>query len=457
MLNNGVVGSSRRFWRVAWPWFVLALMVFPAVWHVVYFPNERDSEFPRVDRPTFNRMPPAAYRLAEPGDTLDRVAIYLSAAGLALSLIGLVRSRRGTRSLWPAALALSAAGLWHASTPGPTFDGWHGLGFRAVFDANTPTWERVSIALGAIVATYIVVSNVVIWSRSDKASRQNPLAGNRLLLLFAGLMVMARQFEIPGIEPVGYWPRWAQIWGFLAFDLALLRTVVAQGLPRFRMRLVWIGTAGAVWLGLVAFGITMTWYHRPLDRFREVARDVLYISAMPTYEGLKVAHDRHHFKTIINIFPEDTFQRSDVLPEEHRFVREYGVRYVEASARDNQSDPFLDMCLEIVRDPANQPVLLHCHGSMDRSPGWMGVYRFIVQHRPLDEIMKEIERHRGYRPKASITLLFNRVLECRAPEQYKKDPTAALLRKYANGIKLINYPRSEASALSRKGEPPTRP
>ena len=69
---------------------------------------------------------------------------------------------------------------------------------------------------------------------------------------------------------------------------------------------------------------------------------------------------------------------------------------------------------------------------MDRSPAWMGIYRFMVQGRPLDEIMKEIERHRGYRPKASVILLYNRVLPPRAGSRYWADPTAMLLRRCAD-------------------------
>ena len=64
----------------------------------------------------------------------------------------------------------------------------------------------------------------------------------------------------------------------------------------------------------------------------------------------------------------------------------------------------------------------------------MGIYRFVVQERPLIEIMQEIERHRGYRPKASVTLLYNRVLPPRAGARYWADPTATLLRQCANGI-----------------------
>src|SRR5262249_34293729 len=81
-----------------WPWLVLALTVIPAIWHVVDFEEDVDPEFPQVVRPTFSVVPPAAYRLAEPGDTLDRVALYLASASLVLAAYGLVLTRGG--GLW---------------------------------------------------------------------------------------------------------------------------------------------------------------------------------------------------------------------------------------------------------------------------------------------------------------------------------------------------------------------
>src|SRR6266550_2706582 len=69
--------ASPRAWRKKglrrhWAWLVLALTAIPAVWHVVDFEEDLDPEFPKVVRPTFSVVPPSAYRLAEPGDTLDR-------------------------------------------------------------------------------------------------------------------------------------------------------------------------------------------------------------------------------------------------------------------------------------------------------------------------------------------------------------------------------------------------
>ena len=94
---------------------MLALAVIPAVWHVVDFEEDIDPEFPKVVRPTFNVVPPAAYRLAEPGDTLDRIQLYLAAASVVLASGGVILTRGD--GLWPAALALSVAGLWYKAQP----------------------------------------------------------------------------------------------------------------------------------------------------------------------------------------------------------------------------------------------------------------------------------------------------------------------------------------------------
>lgn len=427
----------RRFLASAWPWLILAAAVVPAIWHVVDFPEDIDDEFPTVERPTFNTMPPPAYRLAEPGDTIDRVGIYFAAGSMMLAASGLLRSRRQVW-LWPSAMALGLSGLWHASTPGPTFDDWHGLGWRVIGDPSAPMSLRWAAAGGAGAIAAIVIANVLAVRR-DLGGMIRGVIGQKVrwLLTLAGLLVVVRQFELPGVEPVGYWPRWAFAWGLLAFDLALVRALVGQGLPGWRPAARWSFAGATAWIGLTVAGVWLSWYHRPLDRLHTVEPGKIYISAMPTYLGLKVAHARHHFRTIINVFPEDTSQRSPLLPQEERFVREHGLNYVRATAADNDSDEFLDRTLALARDPNAWPILLHCHGCMDRSPGWMGVYRYLVQGRPLDAILREIEAHRGYRPKASITLMFNRVLGSRAPERYRTDPTGRRLVECAHGVKFF--------------------
>ncbi|HEV3167771.1 MAG TPA: protein tyrosine phosphatase [Isosphaeraceae bacterium] len=426
--------SSLRGLLKRWPWILLALAVGLAVWHDVDYPDDIDMEFPKVVRPTFCRRPPPAYRLAEPGDTLDRVGMYASAAGIVLALAGMLRRARSGQdtALWPAALGGALAAFWYTATPGPSLDGWYGWGWRAILDPTAPPTLQLGLAASAAALAALVVGAALATRDRWKTLWQRGVDRNCLgLLIVAAVLVALRQVEIPGVEPAGYWPRWSMAWGMLAFDFALLRA-----LPPRPSRCGWFCAklvGGCIWAGLVALGLGLIWYHRPIDRLRAVEPGKIYISAMPTTCGLSLAYERHRFRTIINLFPEDTAYRSSLLPDELRFASEHGIRYEGNTSSVAESEAFIDRTLALAQDPNAWPILVHCHACMDRTPAWMGLYRFLVEGRPLDEIMREIERHRGLRPKASVLLLYNRVLASRAPEQYERDPTSPLIRKCTEG------------------------
>jgi hypothetical protein len=426
--------APRSRWARLWPWAVLMLATLPAIWHVLSFPDDIDGEFPDVVRPTFCPRPPPAYRLAEPGDTIDRVALYAAAGAIVFSAMSLALRKRAGQPLhlWPAALGLAVLAFWHQATPGPLYDGWYGWNWRAIANPGAPPALRIGLAtvflgLSAIVIASLVANRKrwpVLWQRARVRACLN-------LFLAAAVLAVLRQVEIPGVEPRGYWPRWAFVWSMLAFDLGLLRAWPASASPRGRWAALAVVVGAAAWAALIHVGLDIVWTQRPLLRLRAIVPGKIYMSAMPTYRGLELAHARHHFKTIIDLFPEDTPQRSPRLPEELRFAREHGIHFLRSPAGVLESDAFLDRTLALAQDPSAWPILVHCHGCVDRTPAWMGIYRFVVEGRPLLDIMREIEQHRGYRPKASVILLYNRVLSPRAPEHYAHDPTAQLLRACA--------------------------
>lgn len=431
MTSDSAVVAPRRFG--SWPWVLLLAALFPAVWHAASFPSELDDEFPRVERPTFSRRPPPGYRLAEPGDTIDRVGIYVSSLAAVLAVGGLLCGSRAGRGPRVAALAVSLGAFWLAANPGPTFDRWHGLGWRAMADPTAPMALRGALTAGLLVLIAMVVLGIGPAPSNWKARwGQARSSGVAALLVVAALLGVARGFDVPGVEPAGYWPRWAMVWGLIAFSVVLVRTWPGS-LRTWRPALRTAVAGTAAWYLLVVGGIWLTWYHRPLERLREVVPGRIFISAMPTARGLEIAQARHGFRTIINLFPEDTPQRSPRLPEELAFVRKYGLQYVRSPASLVSSDEFLDLTLRLAQDPDAWPVLVHCHGCMDRTPAWVGIYQFVVEGRPLEESLRFIEQHRGYRPKASVTLLYNRVLPRLAPDRVRTDPTVALLRRCAEG------------------------
>ncbi len=252
------------------------------------------------------------------------------------------------------------------------------------------------------------------------------------LLAVAALLILVRQFGWIDREPIGFWPRWTYFWGLLAWALALVRVVPRA--PAGWQRGAILACLVVIWLGLDFTGRGLLWYQRPLHRLREVVPGRIYLSAMPTYQGLELAQERHHFRTIINLFPEHTPERSPLLPDELRFAREHSLNYVGNDQGDDTSgEAFVIRTLTLAQDSSAWPILVHCHASMDRSPAWMGLYRFVVQGWSLADALREIECHRGLRPKASVTLLYNRVIPHLAPERTAQDPTVRLLRQCAVG------------------------
>jgi hypothetical protein len=429
---------------------ILLAAIAPSFWYILDFESDPDGEYPAVVRPTFSPFPPASYRIAEPGDTLDRLAIYAASATVLLSLIGW--TRRGSRaSLWPAALGVSLAAFWHAMTPGPCPDGWHGIGWRTILDGSAPRTLRLVLGLAALALGGLVAANVW-WNRSRwrDLGRIGRTRGVNGLLLIAPLLVIARQGEIAGVGPAGYWPRWAFFWGLLAFDMALLRSLPTRepGSKSYLSRRFALPALLGCWVALIITGRGLLWFQRPIDRLRTVVPGRIYISGMPDPTGLRLAQERHGFRTIINLFPEDTPLRSPLLEAEERFARDHRMTYFRNSTFETDPDTFLDATLALARDPKNWPILVHCHACMDRTPAWMGIYRFVEQGRPLDEVLREIEQHRGLRPKASVSLMYASQLPRLAPERFASDPTGRLLQQCAAPA-IATY-RREPAVMSRQ-------
>jgi Tyrosine phosphatase family len=417
--------SRLRFW----PWLVLALTTVPAIWYVFDFENDIDPELPQVVRPTFSPYPPAAYRFAEACDTIDHVAVYVSSAALVLAAWGWLRNPR--ERVWLAAVALSAAGYWHAATPAPLADGWYGLGWRTMFDARAPIANR--LVLAALAACVVAV---VAWALREQplrsalsAARTHGILG---LLMAAAILMIMRQIGWLDWEPMGFWPRWFYVWGLFAWAFAIVKVVPAAP-PRWSRAAI-LGLMVLISLGLDFTGRGLFWYQRPIARLREVVPGRLYLSAMPTYLGLQLAQPRYHFRTIINLYPELTPEQSPYWHDELRFVHEHDLNYLGNESKDGTGgEDFVVGTLELSRDPKTWPILVHCHASMDRSPAWVGIYRFVVEGWPLVDALRELERHRGLRPKAAVTVLYTQILPKIAPQRCAEDPTFALLKECAAG------------------------
>jgi hypothetical protein len=445
-------GRWKRVGREALPWLMILSVAALAVWHLFDYNEPTDSDFPLIVRNFHNPLSPKAYRLAEPGDTLDRIGLYLASFASAICILAVgSRLRDGTKPicLWPTALALSLVATWHAATPGPAFDSWHGLGWRVIFDPLASFGFRIGVGLAALGLIGVIVLNLAkVWpDRHLWLTRARELK-LRALLAAGFVLVILRQVEFSWMAPAGYWPRVSFDLGMLAFGFVLLR---ARPFPAKSSSIKPKLALAVTWGLLILAGVGLMFYHRPLARLHAVVPGKIYISAMPSHLGLTIEQERLQFRTIINLFDEASTQASPNHEEEIRFVREHGLRYLGSPSDGLESDRFLDETLAIAQDPDAWPILVHCHGCMDRSPAWMGMYRFVVEGKPLDEIFAEIERHRGSRPKSIVTLQYHRKLPTRSPQHFANDPTAQLLRNCLAGTRdPFDRPNWNATATGRR-------
>ena len=185
------------------------------------------------------------------------------------------------------------------------------------------------------------------------------------LLVVALILAVVRQIEIPGVEPAGYWPRWALVWSLVALRIwpwfgCFRRSGCGHGWDERAGR---SGNVGVVCPGR-----------------RRHRADVVSPAARPVADG-RARQDLHQCdadpartrdcpppsplsRTIINLFPEDTPLHEPALSRRAWSSRESARHPLRRQpiGRCVASDAFLDETLRLARDPSAWPILVHCHG-----------------------------------------------------------------------------------------------
>jgi protein tyrosine/serine phosphatase len=124
-----------------------------------------------------------------------------------------------------------------------------------------------------------------------------------------------------------------------------------------------------------------------LSNFYRVS-DTLYRSAQPTAEGFR-SLKRLGVATIINLrsFHSDRGRIGETrLAYEHIYMKSWHPEREDALR-----------FLRIVADPAQQPVLVHCHHGSDRTGAMIAVYRIVMQGWSKEEAVREMtSEHFGF-------------------------------------------------------------
>jgi len=162
----------------------------------------------------------------------------------------------------------------------------------------------------------------------------------------------------------------------LQWSLALLMTAILGGVP--------------------------FWYFRERynygKRLRVVEPGKVYRSGQMTAEGLDDAIRHFRFRTIINFQNETPDPLLGPGLPESEFCRQRGVRYVflppdlvDPWLMDCQQPEAIDQFLELMDNPANYPVLLHCKAGLHRTGIMVALYRMEYDGWPVQRAIHELQ------------------------------------------------------------------
>ncbi len=145
-----------------------------------------------------------------------------------------------------------------------------------------------------------------------------------------------------------------------------------------------------------AVGIGMWLHDFPAHHFGTVEAGVLYRTGQPSRAGWDAIRSLYGIRTVINLRryrPQDDWWKTEMA-----FCKEHGIENVHLQvATRGLTDEQLARFLEIVRDPACHPVLVHCEAGSSRTGVTVGAYRILEQGWDLDKTLDDIARYR-FRP-----------------------------------------------------------
>jgi tyrosine-protein phosphatase SIW14 len=158
---------------------------------------------------------------------------------------------------------------------------------------------------------------------------------------------------------------------------------------------------------LVAFIVVVPIQYGAFERsylrnFHTVKEGVIYRSGQLSRIGLeRVLHD-YGIRTIITL--RDAYDPGEPPPDfdEEEYCRKHDVAYVRISPRHwwtnagfRPADESVNTYRQVMDDPSNYPVLIHCFAGIHRTGAFCAIYRMEYQHWTNERAIQEL-RESGY-------------------------------------------------------------
>jgi protein tyrosine phosphatase (PTP) superfamily phosphohydrolase (DUF442 family) len=129
--------------------------------------------------------------------------------------------------------------------------------------------------------------------------------------------------------------------------------------------------------------------HRFVPHFRVVSHGVLYRSGQPRGLGLQWVRVRG-IRTLVNLRSPE----SSGTAEEQAFAERHGLHFhnIHVGIKRNRIATSVDEFLQIIGDPGNYPVLVHCSRGKERSGVMSAIYRIEQDRWPNERALEEMYR-----------------------------------------------------------------
>jgi tyrosine-protein phosphatase SIW14 len=143
---------------------------------------------------------------------------------------------------------------------------------------------------------------------------------------------------------------------------------------------------------------------RHMRNFRVVRDGVLYRSGQMSLSGLKWAIHDYGIKTVITL--RDSYSSKDPAPDlaEEKYCQDQAIHYCRISPRTwwapdgllPAAEEGVRLFREVMDDPKNYPVLIHCFAGIHRTGAFCAIYRMEYENWTNDQAIAEM-RACGYK------------------------------------------------------------
>jgi protein-tyrosine phosphatase len=133
---------------------------------------------------------------------------------------------------------------------------------------------------------------------------------------------------------------------------------------------------------------------KQMRNFRVVRQGVLYRSAQMSLAGLMRAVNDYGIRTVISLRdadrPDDLAEEAYCRKEEINFYR-LPPRHWDTSNGPAEAEPNVRKFLEIIDDPDNYPILVHCFAGVHRTGAYVAVYRMERERWSNEQAIAEVK------------------------------------------------------------------